>query len=480
MSGKKRSQISVNTGDNINRVDRKINKSNYNNKRKRKEMKKSLEIKREERLKKLQQKLEKETSKNIKKLQKNIDKKLSRQEKDFDEKLESQREEYFNELDNLEGNINQKIEKQGKIINQKLKDQKDELINYVDFKQEKLEEVIEEETINLQNQINDINEYLTNKIENEQQISKEWLNRLENILENIKENYDYQKFAPEETQRIERGLTRVKEFISQNQYQSATSRASDNFEKANQLLYKLELLTMEWEETLLRAESQLEELLEIYDENKRAEIELPTKSGKKGVAEIEADVWASDQRKKIQKEISDIESKLANPNNLSKEEIVSLIEQMNNLFYQIDISVDKAIARFKHSIQSRDIQEIIANKLETMGFQVEANLFENDDERNANVLLMKKRNEKILTRIDYDEENNMPEFNINFNSSDENIRQDRLEVILKAINEELGTDLAPETMTAEEGYENRAAEEQAFNIEKIKNKKEKVKVNYEN
>jgi hypothetical protein len=184
---------------------------------------------------------------------------------------------------------------------------------------------------------------------------------------------------------------------------------------------------------------------------------FPMEDGTKAELEYDQSFWAAEEWNQYTKAFQQFHANFSKMNQMNLAELENLESEGEYALSLANKAGEKALIRFQNYHHIAAMQEKIAHKLYELGFNVVENLYENDDERRVNVLLLEnERSEKIKIEIEQDDEN--PKIKVYFNTLNPLTHAERFQAILQSI----GTSNYKE----EAGYEHRAAEAAHFDLQK--------------
>ncbi len=190
--------------------------------------------------------------------------------------------------------------------------------------------------------------------------------------------------------------------------------------------------------------------------------EFSTKQGANQVVDIEIPLWAEKEWLAAKQEFENarkLKTGLGRMNLDQMKELERLLDTVVDRVNHAGFSAEGAFIRY---IRKMDLQSDIAEKMVRRGFEVVDNLFQEDDPRLNNILLMEnERGEKILVNIG--EEADELSMEVDFNTLDPLTHAQRLEGIMAAVG-------AKDYATVR-GYENRPAEEHFFDLARYRERK---------
>lgn len=390
------------------------------------------------------------------------DKRIQQRIKELEREQATERKEIEKKLKKEQ---NERIKKMEKTIERETKEHLKRIREDQEVKLQAQETRLDNKISKIETTINSIQNDLHTRYEREEEIAKAWIRKLNQLLQTIEDNYDHQKHSPGAKNNLQSKLSHIQTLYNESQYQAATANSSQTYYEAENLLLELEQKTLEFQETLYQTTHMLHHLKEFLKESETTPFTLPTISGEEHTSHISVDYWSFKGLTPIKELLDNIEERLTQKESLTTSQLKGILKDMEDVPKQIQVQTNEARSRYYSQIYASDIQEAIAQSLTEQGFSIIGN--EQEDEREANVLLLERRGEKVMTIVDYDSTKKAPDFTIRFNSPQEETRQERLSLILKAINEELGTHFSPEEMKATPGYEQRPVEEDRLRLKEI-------------
>lgn len=314
-----------------------------------------------------------------------------------------------------------------------------------------------EEKLNEQKrQINNLNDQiniLRDKTENSRGIAEDWLKLIEYQVK-ILDNLMLKRLFPDNHQELHRHLELMQENINNEHYEATIGTAQICLAKIETLLPKVE---EEYHEAVMLEEelNNINLQLANYAKEKYIKESFKNEDGEDVIESIPISYWAEDEWKEVQRLKNKIDAQMRDVTKLNLHDMQTLEQLMDQLNIDINDARQKALDRYVCSLRIMKMQENIAEKLIHSNFEIQDNIFEDNDERKANVLLMvNERNEKILTK--FWTENEQIRMEIDFNTLDPLTRKQRLDNILKTVGAKDYKELP--------GYENKPAEEERFNL----------------
>jgi hypothetical protein len=269
---------------------------------------------------------------------------------------------------------------------------------------------------------------------------------------------EYHRFYSDDYKKLELQVTAAETNIQEENYEAAiailqsesnditvnSKKIEDRYLRGKELEYEIEVAF---------------ELLSKKMQDKYLEREFDTIDDDKVIESIDVTYWAEKEWKNTEEIFQELKRDFANINKLNIEELTKYRETIDKCVNEYNISFKKAEESFLNYIIIQGKQEAAANELKNLGFQIVDNIYENDDERSNNILLMEnERGEKILVNF-WDQDGNI-ECEANFNDLNPLTHNERFHGILKAI----GSNKYDEV----KGYEGKPAEKEIFDLSRYR------------
>lgn len=373
-----------------------------------------------------------------KKMEKKFKKSEYKMEKRFNSKLISNMKSMNNELQKSKNETNKKFTKMQERYDAKLKSQADDFTGKLTNFRSELKNDIKIVT----NSVNDINSRLKSKYDNDKTLANQWLEMLKEQINFIKEHYNWELFAKTEVGKLERDYKNAQTNYRNNQFEATIATCQGIFSKSEEVEEDIMLKTLEWENLYSIAEGKLKVLQEYLKNNKIYRFEGQNENGIAAYDDIDVDYWGNGEFANIVSKVKKEEENLNdNINKLTIENLASIIKSINTKTTQSLESVKDAVVNFRLNIDKQDVQEVVADKLEKLGFHIIENFWENDDDRKKNVLILENAsNEKIMISLDKTEEDDL-DLKWETNIKNKNTREERVKELTKTINKELNQDV---------------------------------------
>ncbi len=378
-------------------------------------------------------------------LEKNFKKRECKMEKRFDSSLSSHKRAVNNELKKARQETNEKFTRMQKNYDAKLQSQADDFTNKLSNFRNELKEDIKIVT----NSVNDINNRLKSKYDNDKAIANQWLEILSGQINFIKDNYNWELFAKTAVNKLERDYNNAKSNFSNNQFEASIASSQTTFSKSEDVEEDIMLKTIEWENLYSIAEGKIDIVKKYLQDNKEYRFEGQDADGNDAYDDIDVDYWVNGEFSNIAKKIKEEDENLkTNRDKLSIEDLSSLISRVNAKTTQSLECVKDAVVNFRINIDKQDVQEVIAGKLEKLGFHIIDNFWEKDDERAKNILILENASaERIMISLDKTEDDNI-DLKWETNIKNKATREERVKELTKTINQELSQNIDLEKLNA--------------------------------
>jgi hypothetical protein len=308
---------------------------------------------------------------------------------------------------------------------------------------------------------------MARKAENEKSFAEDALAALEYSFAEM-ENLQCTKYKPGKYRDYQNHIADVKNNIGNELFNPAIATAQSAYRESFTIRDNLEELSNKGIELSAAYEEKKAMLKELIDSQKLVTKEYETTDHAHEKVEIDLSFWASEEWYALVSSFEAMENRHTEVAQTNGDNYLKGLEELNNhsekLIEDYFILKNEGLNRHFASVATMDRQEDIYRSLSNSGFEVVDNFFENEDERKANILLMKNADgEKIMIRIVPDKENQ--DIKVSFSSlyavtSDDN---------LQALNKIIG--VKPVT---ESGYESKPAPEEDFDVMKYGRKKQKI------
>jgi len=290
----------------------------------------------------------------------------------------------------------------------------------------------------------------------------------------LEEHYDCEKFLPGELGRLNDRLGMARNNFEHEQFQATLPMAQEGYLKTREAMLRLELMEAEWEAVYDMVWAECEALKAALDNNRTLEITMKDDEGREIQETLDVEFCSRGTLGELRSNIDVMAREIAQPSRLTKERLLELSTELHEGVARGEKIVHGAAAAYHAYINGMDIQEIVAKRLQEKGFFVEDNLFEGDDKREANVLILaNSTGEKILTRVHREPGSEHTSFLLELNSDDEKTRDSRLEAVLNALQLEMTLPKEKISVKPRAGFEHKAAPAESFDVERYRKKQKR-------
>lgn len=402
---------------------------------------------------------------------------MQRMERDSRAELNRQKQDYqqgLKETARLQQQYtDQSIQQLDNKIQQDLATQRNEYRTLIQKQKKQFDHALQQQGDTLQRNIDQLQQSIKNRLHREEDIAQEWLGALQEEITYISEAFRHQQFAPGELNRLQDRLNLINGNIKQQLFQAAVSSAQEAYLQARQLREKLELQEMQWDAAWQLAQESATTALLLINEHHTIEYLLENNE----TFQLEVDFWSQGDWQKLQQKVDGYKQQLDNQSEpLSQADIERIQQACETAQDELLNLVDNAKAALLSSINRRDLQEIILEKLQELGYQSVDSTYEQEDFRKAFYLKVENGNhDQIVTIVTPSEQDFANQLSINFydNSPNEAVRKERLELIQQQLADH-SLEVAP--MRCEKGYESGNAPPQRQDFTALRAKKQSIPV----
>jgi len=321
-------------------------------------------------------------------------------------------------------------------VRQDLGTQRQEYLDLFEQQHRQFDEALRQQGAVLQDNIDALADAMRQRLHNEQELASEWIDNLQQELDFIRSRYRHEQFAPGELARLEQRLQLARSNLSQGVYQSAIASGQEAFLQAHQLREQLELEELRWEHLRQAAHESATAALLFLDEHRLIQYQLDTAQA----LEVEVDYWTEGRWQALRTRLEPILAQSSDPEaSLSADELTARRAEADALADEALALVAMARNAAFSSIQRRDIQEIILERLERLGYRHIDSTYEAGDERRAYHMKLRNGNgEEMVTIVAPTGEDfaNQVTFDFFDHSPNEQVREERLKLIREQIEAE--------------------------------------------
>ena len=402
---------------------------------------------------------------------------MQRMERDSRAELNRQKHDYqqgLKEAARLQQQYTDKsIQQLDNKIQQDLKTQRDEYRTLIQKQKQQFDQALQQQGDTLQRNIDQLQQSIKSRLHREEDIAQEWLGALQEEITYINDAFRHQQFAPGELNRLQDRLNLINGNIKQQLFQAAVASAQEAYLQARQLREKLELQEMQWDAAWQLAQESATTALLLINEHHTIEYLLENNE----TFQLEVDFWSQGDWQKLQQKVDGYKQQLDNQSEgLSQVDVEQIQQACETAQDELLNLVDDAKAALLSSINRRDLQEIILEKLQELGYHSVDSTYEQDDFRKAFYLKVENGSlDQIVTIVTPSEQDFANQLSINFydKSPNEAVRKERLELIQQQLNDH-NLEVAP--MQCEKGYESGDAPKQRQDFTALRAKKQSIPV----
>lgn len=272
----------------------------------------------------------------------------------------------------------------------------------------------------------------------------------------------FARFNPEKHQELAKHIELMEGNIASKLYEATIATGQMCHTEMMSLLPKVE---QEYQEAVFLEEElkNINSQLTTYIKKDSVEQVFQNSDGEDVIESIPIHFWAEDEWCEVLACKREIDTQMRNVDKLKLKSMQKLERSMDSLNVMINDAIQKALHRHANSLKIMDMQLNIAENLANSGFEVVDNIYEYNDERKANILLLEnEREEKILTKFWI--ENEQVKMEVDFNTMNIFTHSQRFQNILKTVGAK-GYEEMP-------GYENKPAEAERFDLKRFQKESE--------
>ncbi len=237
-----------------------------------------------------------------------------------------------------------------------------------------------------QNQLSNVNQQLINiRIDQRQKytLAENWINYAYTLREFIENQYDYNRFVPGQTQKLDNELTQARENLGQGMSEAAFIGAQQVYTSLSVFRLEIEKVMSEWQ-VLFHTTYRNARRLDIMAKENR-EVPAIDTDGNEIPFQIKIIDWAGQEYLLITQQINDILNKLRNDahqlsiqdlRNYLYEVLPKLEKDLDNIIYQSRLEVINSQIRI-------NIADLALQALEKQGFVLDQCGYINNDRRKS-------------------------------------------------------------------------------------------------
>lgn len=357
-----------------------------------------------------------------------------------------------------------------KDLNAGLKKQSDlnvELKKTFDNYKVETDKKIKEENQKIQNQITKIENNLNQKELAKEEKAIQWISYFTETVEKIKNDADYKKFVESDFDKLEYRLNLAKNNIQNKNYEAGIVASQEGLIESIEVLNKLNYLKSEWAEIFKNVKESFNFLKDFLNKHKKYEVEMTTDEGIKEKEKIDVNYWSNDKFNELLNQASVIEKKLFDYKQLYKDDLLKCFDEISKITEKAPEVIDNSIKKFVNHIKRQDIQEVIADKLTKFGYHIIDNIWEKNDERKSNILLLQNgEGEKIMISLNYDTEKGQTTLDWRTDMKNHQTKQKRVAALIDALNDNFDAGI-DKNQIINNPYD-RDVKQEEFNLEQYK------------
>ncbi len=357
-----------------------------------------------------------------------------------------------------------------KDLNAGLKKQSDlnvELKKTFDNYKVETDKKIKEENQKIQNQITKIENNLNQKELAKEEKAIQWISYFTETVEKIKNDADYKKFVESDFDKLEYRLNLAKNNIQNKNYEAGIVASQEGLIESIEVLNKLNYLKSEWAEIFKNVKESFNFLKDFLNKHKKYEVEMTTDEGIKEKEKIDVNYWSNDKFNELLNQASVIEKELFDYKQLYKDDLLKCFDEISKITEKAPEVIDNSIKKFVNHIKRQDIQEVIADKLTKFGYHIIDNIWEKNDERKSNILLLQNgEGEKIMISLNYDTEKGQTTLDWRTDMKNHQTKQKRVAALIDALNDNFDAGI-DKNQIINNPYD-RDVKQEEFNLEQYK------------
>jgi len=340
---------------------------------------------------------------NIASLERDTHRRLQQQRRDFQAALREaearQQDTLQAETQRLEDAMREGFAEQRSLFLRITAEQREEYLTLNQSLDLKFSELIEEER--------QARQQLELKIEQEKQdklqLAQDWLHDVELIWQQIDQNYQHERFAPNKLADLKRGLDLARNNVRSGVPETALGMLQQTYLGLSDLRMELEQRQQEWEFYYSATLEDLRQLIQEVQANRECEVEI----GQGDEAEkfrLEVDYWTNGCLNRYEQDLRKLETRLRDEEStLTTETIQDLAKQIEDLRPCLEDIVEQARDEILSSQLRAEIADKVAEVLGGMGYilvEPESNaIYEGGDQRRSYVLKLQDANQGEVVTI---------------------------------------------------------------------------------
>ncbi len=351
-------------------------------------------------------------------------------------------------------------------VQQAMVQQRSEYLDLFQSQEQQFQAALHQQGEVLQANIDSLARNLRERLQSEHAMAETWCENLRRELDFIRAGYRHEQFAPGELTRLEQRLQLAEGNIGQGIFQTAVATGQEAFLQARQLRERLELHEMQWAHCRQQAHESATAALLALDEHRVIEYSL---EGQQSLS-VEVDFWTQGQWTALRERVAAWQRQLEAPcSTLSSADLDSLRQQAEAAHDEALALVALARNAAFSSIQRRDIQAMVLERLTQLGFRhVDSSYAEEDVRRAYHLKLQNGNGDELVTIVapTGDDFANQVTFDFFDRSPNEAVREERLNLIREQIEAEGEMEVAP--MQCDPAYRDSNAPEERRDFTRVR------------
>lgn len=380
-----------------------------------------------------------------------------------------------NKINSLNNTLNSEIQGLHSEINRMAREQNARLSQQANSFNRKIEELRSQMDSNkkeLEDAISNIQDSIQAKEQNHCKIAEFWISQTEAFFKDI-EQYRHELFAPNQLSLYRMQLNQVQSDMQVAAYESAISTSRNIFNQTVQLKERIVQAEIEWSHYYSQLQDILAEVKSDINFSRTMQFTIPTEEGDCTI-DANIDYWTNDGLKYVIALVDRIDERLLHSEELSTNELISMIKELKNYKEQIKLLQERAKTAIISSQMRADIAGTMTDALMGAGWTCSGYTYEESEEKQPlHIKFADGNGNEIVAIISPDEmsENLANNLAINFfdpYNNDESLRGLWIDSIKNTL-KETGLDVGQ--AVCRPGYEVKASDNEAIrNLEQTARK----------
>ena len=322
--------------------------------------------------------------------------------------------------------------------------------------------------------INSVVQQINAEKQGQQERALEWVSQVEAFIKEI-DNYRHNMFTPNRLQGIRTRLQHAQGSINLGDYQAAISTAQEAFTEAALLRCDVVNAEIEWVRSFERLSNDVAELSAEINATKLLNFEIGDE-----IINAQIDYWTEGALSRLEERVSEIKQILKEPDNVSNDNLVSLITEIYNLSQNLSTPrtglIDLAREAIMLSQCRADIISDIAEVFADRGWRLDDYTYRNGEEKEAlHGKIVDGTGNEIVVIVEPQMNQGKLENKILLNFFDEDYNTSNTEMRVSSIKQTLKENDLITDLRCVEGYQNKPSDkEELRDIGRIKKPKKEV------